>query len=146
MKYQLIDQFIKEVKIQSFANHQNLACCYGIFDNKEHIYMILEYFEGGSLYEKIKKFHKDRKNCSKPLEEDDEAKFRSYIKQTCESLAYLHKNGIYHRDIKPENILFASENICKLADFGCATTFKVSDEGEEERRHTLCGTFDYSAP
>lgn len=41
----MIDQFILELKIQSFFNHRNILKIYGFFDDKDSIYLILEYME-----------------------------------------------------------------------------------------------------
>lgn len=48
-----------------------------------------------------------------------------------------------HRDIKPENILLSENFDVKLCDFGWAQ--KVGDD-EEDRRNSLCGTFQYMSP
>eukprot|EP00879_Flechtneria_rotunda_P011148 GHRR01011646.1.p1 GENE.GHRR01011646.1~~GHRR01011646.1.p1 ORF type:complete len:223 (+),score=63.45 GHRR01011646.1:1077-1745(+) len=55
-------------------------------------------------------------------------------------LVYLHSKGITHRDIKPENILFDSEGVLKLADFGLAINMT------EEHAVTRAGTLHYMAP
>lgn len=39
----MIDQFILEVKIQSFVDNQYVVKLYGIFDDSESIYLLLEY-------------------------------------------------------------------------------------------------------
>ena len=51
----MIDQFILELKIQSFFNHRNILKIYGFFDDKENIYLILEYMEEGTLFTLFKK-------------------------------------------------------------------------------------------
>ncbi|MFS7991839.1 putative protein kinase CAMK-CDPK family [Helianthus anomalus] len=43
------------------------------------------------------------------------------------SISYCHPFGITHRDIKPNNILFDSRGELKLADFGSAEWFAMSD-------------------
>ncbi|KAF5776680.1 putative protein kinase CAMK-CDPK family [Helianthus annuus] len=45
------------------------------------------------------------------------------------SINYYHRLGIAHRDIKPDNILFDSRGKLKLADFGSAEWFAMSDAG-----------------
>ncbi len=39
----LIDQFILEVKLQSYLSHPFIVKIFGIFDDSEHIYIILEF-------------------------------------------------------------------------------------------------------
>jgi aurora kinase len=51
----MIDQFILEVKIQSFIEHSYIVNIFGIFDDEESIYLLLEYLEGGTLYNSLKK-------------------------------------------------------------------------------------------
>ena len=46
---------MREIKIQSHLNHKNLVDLYGVFDDSENIYLILEYCPGGNLYELLKK-------------------------------------------------------------------------------------------
>ena len=52
---EIIDQFTREIKIQKFLNHPNIIKMYGLFDDKEHIYLILELAMAGQLYEQLKR-------------------------------------------------------------------------------------------
>jgi serine/threonine protein kinase len=69
---------------------------YGFFDDATHLYIVLEYMEGGTLYQKLKK----GKLCEKEA--------ASVIKQMVYAIEYLHDLGIAHRDIKPENIVISN--------------------------------------
>ena len=51
----MIDQFALEVRIQASFNHPNIVTIYAVFDDKEHVYLLLEYLYGGSLYGELKK-------------------------------------------------------------------------------------------
>ena len=51
----MIEQLIKEIKIQSFCSHENILQVYGIFSDKEFIYLVLEYMEEGTLFHQLKK-------------------------------------------------------------------------------------------
>jgi serine/threonine protein kinase len=37
----MIDQFILEVKIQNFCNHPNILSLHGVFEDTEHVYILL---------------------------------------------------------------------------------------------------------
>ena len=92
----MVDQFILELKLQTFLNHQNILALYGHFDDDSHIYLILEYMEEGTLFTHLKK--------NKVLPEKDVA---VSIRQIASAVKYLHENNIAHRDIKPENIVMS---------------------------------------
>ena len=55
---------------------------------KQVTYMILEYADGGTLFEKIK------------TEVLSKKEIKNYFRDVCEAIAYLHQNDIMHRDIK----------------------------------------------
>ena len=44
-----------EMKMQLFFDHPNILKLYGIFDDTENIYLILQFMEQGTLYSKLKK-------------------------------------------------------------------------------------------
>ncbi len=51
----MIDQFLLEVKLQSFCDHENIVKLYGFFEDRESVYLILEYMEEGTLFKMLKK-------------------------------------------------------------------------------------------
>uniref|UniRef100_A0A5S6Q9E7 Cyclin-dependent kinase 7 n=1 Tax=Trichuris muris TaxID=70415 RepID=A0A5S6Q9E7_TRIMR len=55
-----------------------------------------------------------------------------HIKNMClqimTGLQFLHTHWILHRDMKPSNLLISNEGVLKIADFGLARTFGVSDQ------------------
>jgi serine/threonine protein kinase len=77
---------------------------------RDHLFIILEYAENGSLSFICKKFGKF-----------PESLVSIYMVQILEGLLYLHDQGVIHRDIKGSNILATKEGSVKLADFGVAT-------------------------
>jgi len=48
-------QVVLEIKLQMFLDHPNITKLYGFFDDAEHIYLIMEYMEEGTLYERIQR-------------------------------------------------------------------------------------------
>jgi serine/threonine protein kinase len=67
----------------------NILEMYGFFDDKTHLYIVLEYMEAGTLYQKLKK------------EKVQEKEAAAIIRQITLAIDYLHDIGIAHRDIKP---------------------------------------------
>ena len=55
---------------------------------REITYLIMEYADGGTLYEKVK------------MGLISKSQIRKYYRDICEALAYLHSQNIMHRDIK----------------------------------------------
>jgi len=51
----MVDQLALEIKLQSYLNHKNVLGIYGFFDNATHLFIVLEYMEGGTLYSQLKK-------------------------------------------------------------------------------------------
>lgn len=51
----MVDQFTLEVKLQTYLKHENILQIYGVFDDVENVYLILEYMEEGTLYSELKK-------------------------------------------------------------------------------------------
>lgn len=80
----------QEIKIHAFLNHPNIVQFYGVFHDKNYIYMILEYLESGTLFDYLG----DKSYC-------DEKEAVLFMRQICMAVKYLHNKDIAHRDIKP---------------------------------------------
>lgn len=126
------DQIRREIDIQAHLRHPNILSLYGVFWDKEHISVVLEYASGGELYRHLKR---------QPGNAFDEKTVSSFMMQMIDAIAHCHRAHVMHRDIKPENVLVNSAMRLKLSDFGCAAHTRP-----EDRRWTLCGTLDYLPP
>ena len=109
-KQERLKSIQSEINFLKKLKHENIVKYIDYIQTDTHCNIILEYVEGGSLANIIKKLD--------PLSEQLVA---IYIKQVLKGLAYLHKQGIVHRDIKGANILTTKNGIVKLTDFGVAT-------------------------
>lgn len=85
----LQNQFLRELKIQTFLSHPNIAKLYGFFADAENMYLILEMCCDGMLYSVIK----EKRRLPEP-----EAK--QIIRNFCNGTEFLHRQRIIHRDIK----------------------------------------------
>ncbi|KAJ1354644.1 hypothetical protein KIN20_011638 [Parelaphostrongylus tenuis] len=128
-KHNVAHQVKREIEIQYHLRHPNILQLKGYFHDQQRVYIILEFAEGGELYERMKK--KVRL---------DEAEAAKYVRQLADALSYCHVRRVIHRDIKPENILLDRKGNAKIADFGWAVV------SADSRRETLCGTLDYLPP
>lgn len=90
----LLEQFTRELKIQTFLNHPNIIKVFGFFHSERHFYTLLELGSDGQLYNLIS----SRKKIT-----EEAASFIS--KNLLEAIECMHDNKILHRDIKPENIV-----------------------------------------
>ncbi|KAJ2909531.1 Protein kinase of the Mitotic Exit Network [Coemansia aciculifera] len=99
----------KEIDMLRDLHHPNIVKYIGYEQTEQELDIILEYCEGGSLQNILRKFSKFPENL-----------VGVYVAQILDGLSYLHSNAILHRDIKPGNILLVKEGVVKLADFGVA--------------------------
>ncbi|XP_044617146.1 myosin light chain kinase 3 isoform X2 [Equus asinus] len=122
-----------EINIMNQLSHVNLIQLYDAFESKNSFTLIMEYVDGGELFDRItdEKYH---------LTELDVVLF---TKQICEGVHYLHQHYILHLDLKPENILCVSQtgHQIKIIDFGLARRYKP-----REKLKVNFGTPEFLAP
>ncbi len=104
----IIKRFENEAKALSILEHPNIVKVYDFFREDDSYYLIMEYVDGPSLAEVLKKSALSEKVA---LE---------YLKQILSTMAFAHSKKILHRDIKPSNILIDSKGNIKVVDFGIA--------------------------
>ena len=122
----------REFDMLSTFNHPNVILVTEIFESSESYYSVMEYCEGGELFNYIVK--------KKRLTEKETA-FLFF--QIINGLEYIHSLGIVHRDLKPENLLLTRDHLLKIIDFGLSNYFK---EGQSELLSTPCGSPCYASP
>src|SRR6266436_5478566 len=97
----------REARAISSLNHRHICHLYDIGSQDGTDYMVMEFLEGETLAERLRK-------GAMPLNEI----FKTGI-AVAEALAVAHRQGIVHRDLKPGNIML-TEGGAKLMDFGLA--------------------------
>ena len=83
-----------ELNILISVDHPYICRFYEVYLDHMYVHLVMEYCEGGDVYEKLK---------AKVTFKEDEAK--KIVKQCLLALQHLHLNKIVHRDIKLENVL-----------------------------------------
>lgn len=135
------ERFFSEAKIQAKLNHPNIVVMHNFFQFQGRYFIVMEYLEGFTLPDGkgIKTLHQFINLGPVP-----EEKIFHLFKQVLEGVGYAHKRGILHRDIKPLNILFTTEGLIKIADFGIAKI--VAGDTNVSVSGTRVGTPLYMSP
>eukprot|EP00494_Astrolonche_serrata_P033270 UN33539 len=115
-------------------HHPNVVNFYAHFASKSHIFIVIEYCDGGDLLEYLNE-------RGKPI---SEFLCKKFMCQLLGGLEYLHGQGICHRDIKPENLLLnKARDTMKIADFGLS---KQICGNSNQIFVTYCGSLTHIAP
>ncbi|XP_011444543.1 calcium/calmodulin-dependent protein kinase type 1-like [Crassostrea angulata] len=121
-----------EIQVLRRLSHPNIVQLLDVFDDKAHVYLVMELVTGGELFDRIvQKGSYTEKDAS------------NLIKQVLEGVDYMHDRGVVHRDLKPENLLYYSpdpDSKIMISDFGLSKT------EESGTMATACGTPGYVAP
>eukprot|EP00096_Caligus_rogercresseyi_P010412 TRINITY_DN3785_c0_g1_i2.p1 TRINITY_DN3785_c0_g1~~TRINITY_DN3785_c0_g1_i2.p1 ORF type:complete len:865 (-),score=294.58 TRINITY_DN3785_c0_g1_i2:883-3477(-) len=134
----LLGKEIMILKELTELNHENVVALMDYKETTNHIYLVMEYCNGGDLADYLH----EKKTLS-------ESTIRSFLIQIAGAMQAMVSKNIVHRDLKPQNILLsydvkkpAPEDIkLKIADFGFARFLQ-----DGVMAATLCGSPMYMAP
>lgn len=125
-------QFFKEAQHLSKLSHPGIIKIIEVFQANNTAYYSMEYVEGGSLDDYIKK--------KSPISEEEAL---DIIKDIAISIGYMHQHHMLHLDLKPKNIMRKLDGHMVLIDFGLSKTFK--DNGDPETSANIGqGTVGYA--
>uniref|UniRef100_A0A8D2JIU1 non-specific serine/threonine protein kinase n=1 Tax=Varanus komodoensis TaxID=61221 RepID=A0A8D2JIU1_VARKO len=86
----------EEVSLLARMKHPNIVAFYTSFHEKNKLYIIMEYCDGGDLMKRINMQHGVL---------FDEDKILGWFVQICLGLKHIHDRKILHRDVKAQVIL-----------------------------------------
>ncbi|MBK8609213.1 MAG: serine/threonine protein kinase [Chitinophagaceae bacterium] len=132
MESQFLERFKKEARVLAQLLHPNIAVIYNFIEQENNHYMVMEYVQGDSLDDLMKKHRTLSPEFIVPV-----------FTQVLEGLQHAHQKNIYHRDIKPANIMLTADGTVKLMDFGIA---KVAGEQKMTQVNKIVGTVEFMAP
>ena len=105
-----------------------------VFDVAEHDgrpLIVMEYLEGGSVYERVRSGRVPRTRAL------------TWLEQAADALDRAHASGIVHRDVKPANLLLDRDGNVHVSDFGIASATGADMLTEPG---TVLGTAGYISP
>ncbi|XP_073899578.1 serine/threonine-protein kinase Nek3 isoform X3 [Castor canadensis] len=101
----------KEAVLLAKMKHPNVVAFKESFEAEGHLYIVMEYCDGGDLMQKIKQ------QKGKLFPED---MIFNWFTQMCLGVNHIHKKRVLHRDIKSKNVFLTQNGKVKLGDFGSA--------------------------
>jgi eukaryotic-like serine/threonine-protein kinase len=141
---ELRERFEREARTIASLNHPHICTLYDIGQQDGTDFLVMEYLEGETLAERLKK-------GPLPLNQ-----VLQYAIEISDALDKAHRKGITHRDLKPSNIMLTKSGT-KLLDFGLAklrgpqaavaSMSAVPTEGSNlTAQGSIVGTLQYMAP
>jgi len=127
---------LNEVRILASVHHENVISFKEAFidDEKEHLWLIIEYANDTDLYQKIK----EKQNANEYF---DEVEVWKVAIDVLKGLNQLHLLKIMHRDLKSANVFLTADGTAKLGDMNVS---KVTDK--KGLNYTQTGTPYYASP
>lgn len=126
----ILRSFEAEVNSLIKIDHPNIIRLYDYFTEDEHMFLVLEFCNGGTLEDKI--------TNGDVL--SDFVKFK-ICSQIISALKYCYDKSIAHRDIKTSNVLFDASGRVKVADFGLSELID-----HDESFNEFNGSLLYASP
>ncbi|KAL2310918.1 hypothetical protein Nmel_002599 [Mimus melanotis] len=124
----------KEVMLLAKMKHANIVTFYASLQEKNKLYIVMEYCDGGDLMKRINMQHGVL---------FDEDQILSWFVQISLGLKHIHDKKILHRDVKAQNVFLSNNGkVAKLGDFGIARQLNSTTEFA----HTCVGTPYYLSP
>ncbi|MEZ4357413.1 MAG: protein kinase [Eubacteriales bacterium] len=126
-------RFNREARASMALKHRNIIRTLDYGNENGIHFIVMEYFNGKTLAEKIKK--------EGPLPIKEVLGIAACI---CSGLEYAHSKGLIHRDVKPRNILINEKGNVRIIDFGIAKNLSAETVtlGEKD----LIGSVYYFSP
>ena len=126
-----LERFLEEYALIERIHSPHVARIFGHGVSAGHAYLVMEFFDGGDLGQRLK---------GKPLAPDSALEI---FRELMFALGDIHERGVLHRDLKPQNLMFRDDNSLAIVDFGIA---KHIDSVDRTSHGEIVGTPRYMSP
>src|SRR5688500_17074722 len=124
-------RFMEEYSLVAGMESPHVARVYDHGTSDDHAYLVMEFFEGGDLNQRLAGNAIAPETCMR------------LFRELMMALGDIHERGILHRDLKPQNLLFRNDGSLAIVDFGIA---KHNDAVDITGVGEILGTPRYMSP
>jgi serine/threonine protein kinase/formylglycine-generating enzyme required for sulfatase activity len=126
-------RFQIETEAAARLQHPHIVQLYEVGEVRGQPYFSLEFCDGGSLTDQLKKKRPSPREAAELIE------------TLARAMHYAHLRGVVHRDLKPANVLLTADGTPKITDFGLAK--RIDAEARDvSKSGAIMGTASYMAP
>jgi tetratricopeptide (TPR) repeat protein len=129
-----LTRFRIEAEAVARLRHPNILQIYDIGEAGGLPFVTLELLEGGSLHDRLAGDPQPGRSAAE------------LVMTLARAVEVAHQAGIVHRDLKPSNVLYTSDNVPKIADFGLAKRIDSDPDGGQTETGHIMGSPSYMAP
>lgn len=127
-----VRRFQREALSASSLSHPSVVEIYDVGEDNGTFYIVMEYVEGKTLKQLIKK------RGSLTLSESIDI-----MLQVTDGISHAHDSYIIHRDLKPQNIMIKDDGMIKIMDFGIAMALNST---QLTQTNSVMGSVHYLPP
>jgi len=127
-----VRRFQREALSASSLSHPNIVEMYDVGEDEGTYYIIMEYIEGKTLKQLIKK--RGSITLSEAID---------IMLQLTDGIAQAHDSYIIHRDLKPQNVMIKDDGTIKITDFGIAVALNST---QLTQTNSVMGSVHYIPP
>ncbi len=127
-----VRRFQREALSASSLSHPNIVEMYDVGEDDGQYYIVMEYVEGKTLKQLIKK--RGALTLNEVID---------IMLQLTDGIAHAHDSYIIHRDIKPQNIMIMENGLVKITDFGIAMALNST---QLTQTNSVMGSVHYLPP
>ena len=127
-----LSRFLVEAEAVARLRHPNIIQIYDIGEADGLPFVALELLDGGGL---------DGRLAGNPQPPREAAELMVTLAR---AVHVAHQAGIVHRDLKPTNVLYSSDGVPKITDFGLAK--RIDSDAEHTQSGQIMGSPSYMAP